>query len=102
MTEHGGVAGAGLKPYVDDVHLFAELCFAAAGASRPRRKDCSSFKLVPSIRAFAGEQVDHGAVRFFRFQKLAAVCAEKDGDGYAPNALARDAPVGPCGDHVAN
>src|SRR5208337_3115099 len=35
-------------------------------------------------------------------KNLAAALAEKDGNGYAPDSLPRDAPVGPRGDHVGN
>ena len=35
-------------------------------------------------------------------ERFVALLAQKDRDGHAPDALARDAPVGPGGDHVGD
>ena len=48
------------------------------------------------------EQVDDELVDRRVFQRLAALAAKEDGDGHAPDALTRDAPVGTGGDHVGN
>ncbi len=96
VPQHGGVAGAGLKPYIDDVCLFAERSATTGGAN------VSGFFRVPRVRAFAREQFHNGAVGLFRLQQLAAFVAKEDSDGNAPDPLAGDAPVGTSGDHVAD
>ncbi len=48
------------------------------------------------------EEVDDALVDGLVVEGLAAFVAEEDGDGDAPDALTRDAPVGASGDHVGD
>ncbi len=57
---------------------------------------------VPGVGALFFEELDDGLVDGFVVERLAAFFAEEDGDGNAPDALARDAPVGAGGDHVGD
>ncbi len=48
------------------------------------------------------KQIDEAAVDRGIVERLVALFAKEDRDGHAPDALARDAPVGPGGDHVGD
>ena len=102
LRQDGGLRGAGLKPDVDDVHLLAEGGAAAVGAAGSGRDDLGGGTGVPGVGALARKQIDDGAVGGGVFMQLAADFAEKHRDGNAPDALARDAPVGTGGDHVGD
>src|SRR5437588_13104178 len=102
MAQHCGVAGARFKPYIDYVILFAERRAVAAHALGSGRQNVFSILCVPGVRAFTCEEIDYGVMRFFGLQQLAAAFAKENGDGYSPDALARDAPIWTGGDHVAN
>ena len=72
------------------------------GAFRPGGQDFAGLEAVPGVGALAGKQIDDGAIGRLGLQYFAAAGAEKDGDGDAPDALARDAPIRTGGDHVGN
>ena len=57
---------------------------------------------VPGIGAFFIEPRDDVAERFEVFETLAAAIAIKNDDGRAPEALARNAPVGAMLDHFVH
>ena len=98
--EDGVGAGAGLEPDVEDVHLFAEFGVAAgaggAGGEQLGGRGRTRRRRIPY------EEVDDELVDGGVFERLAALSAEEDGDGDAPDALAGDAPVGAGGDHVGD
>src|SRR5207244_6390656 len=73
---------------------------SALGALRTRRKHSIRFRCEPGIRAGAGDEFDDLAIDIRIVQRLVAALTKKNRDGYAPNALAGDAPVRPGSDHV--
>src|SRR5216683_2858531 len=100
-VEDGVPACAGLEPDVEDVHLLAEL-FVAAGALRSPGQECGCVVDVPGVGAFFFEEIDDALVDGLVVERGMALLAEEDRDGYAPDALAGDAPVGARGDHVGD
>ncbi len=100
--EDGVPACAGLEPDVEDVDLFAELLVAAAATGGAFGEQSGGFVDVPGVGALFSEEIDDALVDGFVVEGLAAFVAEEDGDGDAPDALARDAPVGTGGDHVGD
>src|SRR5208283_3262843 len=99
-AQHRCLARTRLEPHVNNVHLLAELGAAALRTLCPRRQDVFCRMPVPGVGALPREQGDHRAIHRLVVQKLIAPFALKQGDRDAPNALARDAPVGPRSDHV--
>ena len=57
---------------------------------------------VPGVGALFFEAIDDALVDGFVVEGFAALIAEEDGNGNAPDALAGDAPVGASGDHVGD
>ncbi len=57
---------------------------------------------IPGIGAFSAEEINHALVNRFIVQRLPALVAEKHGNRHAPDALARDAPVGSRRNHVGD
>src|ERR1700723_3312753 len=55
---------------------------------------------MPDLGAFFFEEREDAAVEGRILIRGVTAFAEEYGDGHAPDALARDAPVGPGGDHV--
>ena len=100
--QHARLRGATLKPHVNDVHLLAELRATAVGALASRRENLRRAVCVPGIRALAGKQLLHGAVRFLGLMQLVALRAEEDRNRHAPQTLTADAPVRSRGHHVGN
>src|SRR5207244_7884610 len=72
----------------------------ARRAGEPRRDELLERTLVPGVRAMLVEDrrrtIDDG----LRQDRFAALRAVERGDGHAPGALARDAPVGAVRNHV--
>ncbi len=101
-VEDGVPACSGLKPDVEDVHLFAELGAAAVKAGGSGRQESGDIVLVPGVGAFAMEELHDALVDGRIVERLVAFFAEEDGDGHAPDALAGDAPVGAGFDHVVD
>ena len=97
--EHRGVGGAGVKPDLQDIGAFgvvlgilrADLGEDGVRAGHAPGLDTTGFNHV-------GRQIKnlHG-----QGMQLATVFVQEKGQRHAPTALARDAPVGPAGDHVA-
>ena len=58
--------------------------------------------LVPDVGAMHAEQIDDAVEDRAVGERLAAALAIEDDDRHAPDALARDAPVGPRRDHVGD
>ena len=102
VLEHGGVRHAALPPHVEDVLLGHELRAAADPALRRARQVLGRLAHEPCVGALAVEQVDHRVERLLRRDGRAALRALEHGDGHAPRALARDAPVGTVGHHGAD
>ena len=100
--ENGVPACAGLKPYIEDVCLFAELFVTAGTARGVLRQKGGCVADVPGVCALVFEELDDCLIDGFVVEGLAAFVAEEDGDGDAPDALAGDAPVGTGGDHVGD
>ncbi len=57
---------------------------------------------VPNLGALFGKKLQNALIQDAIHQRLVAAFAKEDRDGDAPNALARDAPVRPRGDHVGD
>ena len=97
--EHRQVAGAGIKPHVQNVSLLAEAGLAAVGAARSLRQQVFGGVAIPGVGALALEPLhrlaQHGDVGEF----LSAALAVENRNGNAPHPLAGDAPVGPGLDH---
>jgi len=64
MAQDGGLAGARLKPYVDDVSFFAEGRAAAPGTFGPAGQNVFCFFCVPGVRAFTRKEFDYRRMRF--------------------------------------
>ena len=101
-VEHGEMAGAGIEPDVEDVGFLGNSVDAAfARTAHPgrsiRRPICRTRR-----RRYAREKIDHAVEDLAIGERLAALFAIENGDGHAPDALARDAPIGARGDHVGD
>src|ERR1019366_9357191 len=99
-AQHRRMARTGFEPYVDDVHLLAKLRPSALGAPDPGGKDLVRGVFVPGVSALASKQLDDRAIHRRIVEKFLASFALKHRDGDAPDALARNTPVGAGGDHV--
>jgi hypothetical protein len=73
-------------------------CFAGGAG----REDFFGGSDVPGVGGLAHEERDDELVDGGVVERLAALAAEEDGDGDAPDALPGDAPVGASGDHVGD
>ena len=102
VLEHAGVRDAGFPPHIEDVLLGDELGATALLAVRAVRQVLAGLLGEPSIGALFVEQLDNGVERCLIGNGLAALRALEHGDGHAPAALTRDAPVGTVGDHGAD
>ena len=98
--EYRKVAGTGIEPDVENIGLFAERRAAAfrAGAAAP----ISSSRLFSNTRR---RRCARGTVATTPSSTRLSVKGSlqprnRRRDGHAPDALPRDAPVGPHGDHV--
>src|SRR5206468_11454414 len=93
--EHRVPGTAALEPDVEDVLLLAELVRLETGRAGEAQAEQFLWRVgEPGIRALGVKMPGDGAHRFGREQRLALLVVE-DGDGKAPGALPRDAPVGP-------
>ena len=93
VLEHAGVRDAGFPPHVEDVLLGDELGAAALLAVRAVRQVLAGLLGEPGVGALFVEQLDNGVERCLVCHGLAALGALEHGDGHAPAALTRDAPV---------
>ena len=100
VLQHGGVRHAALPPHVEDVLLGDELGAAAGLALHAARQVLGRLVREPRVGALRVEQVDHRVERLLGGHGAAALGALEHGDGHAPRALARDAPVGAVGHHA--
>jgi hypothetical protein len=87
------VRGAGIEPDVERVaHLVVLAGLVAEQFGR--------VELEPGVDAFLLDALRHGFQQFQRARmRLAGFLVQEEGNRHAPVALARDAPVGPVGDH---
>jgi hypothetical protein len=87
------VRSAGIEP---DIQRVAHLVVARGiGAEQFGRVE-----LEPGVDAFLLDALRHGFQQLKRARmRLAAFLVQEEGDRHAPVALARNAPVGPVGDH---
>src|SRR4051794_37683454 len=96
------MARPGVKPDVEDVVFFGELCPAAFSASRTGGHEFGGRALIPDVSRVLGEQLDHVvedlAIRYW----LTAAFAVEDDDRNAPDALAGDTPIGTVRNHVVD
>ena len=98
--QHGFVARPRVEPHVEDVRLALERAAAARRARQPGRDELLERPLVPGVGAVL---VEHRGRLFDQRRREhggAARRAVHRRDRHAPGALARDAPVGPVGDHA--
>ena len=96
------LGGAGLEPDVEDVEFFFEILPAAGGAGGARRDERGRVPEEPGVGALGGEDLGDVAADRGVGERPAAGLALEGRDGHAPGALARDAPVGPAGDHAVD
>ncbi len=102
MSAHCGVRNARVPPDVKNVLVRLEMMAAAF------RADASVTQIVcriigkPGIGPLFAEKRDDGIKGLVVDDGLAAVLARKGGNGDAPCALARNAPVRPLLDHCAD
>ena len=99
--EHGGVAAPRVEPHVEDVRLLAEARAAALRALRPRGQEVLRLAGMPLVHAVTvAHDLGHVLDQALLEQQRAARRAVEGDDRHAPDALARDHPLGPVGDHV--
>ena len=99
--EHGRVAAAGIDPDVEDVGLPAELPAAARGTARAGRDELGLGPQVPLLDSPpVAEDLRHVLDDALVEEQRPARAAVERHDRHAPDALAREHPVGPVGDHV--
>ena len=98
--QHRLVARPGVEPDVEDVALAFERGAAARRAGHALGDELLDRPLVPRVGAVHVEDAGGALDERRRQQRFAALDAVDRRDRHAPGALARDAPVGPVGDHV--
>src|SRR5207245_8218016 len=91
-----------VEPHVQDVGLGTERRAAAAGAAHAGRHQLADRAAEPRVRTLALEDGGHVRAERLAGDRLAARLAVDRDHRHAPVALARDAPVGPRGGHVAD
>src|SRR5215469_5637895 len=96
------MAGTGIEPDVEDVVLLAKGTASALGAGVSFGQEFGGGALIPDIGAVLAEEGDNAVENGAIGNRLAAGVAIEDDDGHAPDALARDAPIGAGGDHVGD
>src|SRR6185436_5734994 len=99
-AEHGRVRRAGIEPHVEYVGLLAERGALAFGTAEAGRQQLAGRVLVPGVRALALEDGGDVPAQVGAQPRGPATLAVERRDRDAPEPLARDAPVGPCRDHV--
>src|SRR4051794_7015222 len=102
MPEHGQMARTGIEPHVENVVFFRELMAAALVTLRAKGDELGGRLLIPNVGAMLPEELHHVVENRALRERLAAGIAVEDGDGDAPDALARDAPIGTVLDHVVD
>ena len=100
--EDGEMAGAGIEPDVENVGFLAEGCAAALGALAAGAHEFGGGFGIPNVGGVLAELRDDAIENRFIGEWLGAAFAIEDGDGHAPDALARDAPIGARRDHVGH
>ena len=101
-AEHRLVTRARVEPDVEDVAFALERPIAARRAGEVRGQEVVEIALVPGVGAVLVEHRCRPLDERRRQRRLAARRAVEGRDGNAPRPLARDAPVGPVGHHVAD
>ena len=91
-----------LEPDVDDVVLLVERAPAAGAGRRVRRQQLGGRPREPRVRALATEDLRHVLDNLGVEQILPAFRAAERRNRHAPDALARQAPVGARLDHAAD
>ena len=102
LIEHGQVTRTGIEPHVENVGLFAEFGATAFGASGPGGQQFGGGALIPDVGAVFAEERHDAVENLAVGNRLAAAFAVEHDDGHAPDALARDAPIGAAGDHIGD
>ncbi len=102
VFQNGGMTDPRIEPDVEDVRLLPEMFMSAGGANRTREHQVFRLLFEPDIGAMIPDQGDHTIQKFFRQEFLIALFAVKNRQGYAPQALAGNTPVGPAFDHPEN
>src|ERR1019366_6421452 len=93
-TQHRLIARTGIEPHVKEVHLPPKTRSSALRALSSGGKNRLRRMFVPGVGAFASKHLDHRAIRRRVIEKFLAGFALKHRDRYAPDALARNTPVG--------
>ncbi len=96
------MAGAGIEPDIENVVLFREFRRSALRADGSRRHQFGGGLLEPDIGGMLCEQIHHAVQNLPIGQRIPARRAIEHDDRHAPDALARNAPVGPARDHVGD
>ncbi len=100
LAKHREMARSGIEPDVENVVLFRKFRRAALLADRPGGNEFSGGALEPDIGRVLFEKIDDAVENRAVGQRFAACRAVEDHDRHAPDALARNTPVGPARDHV--
>ncbi len=87
-SEHSEVAGAGVKPDVENVGLFAERGAAALGALVAGAHEFGGRFGIPNVGGVLAELRDDAIEYGFVGKWLGAAFAIENSDGHAPDALA--------------
>ena len=101
-AEHRLVARTRVEPDVEDVAFALEVPVPARRAGEVRRQELVEVALVPGVGAVLLEDRGRPLDERRRQRRLAARRAVEGRNRHAPRPLARDAPVGPVGHHVAD
>src|SRR5262249_21010689 len=96
------MAGSRFEPDINDIGFLGEPGCAAVRAFSVLRNESLGGRRIPGVSPVSRKQLDNSAIQFWLVERLAATLAKKDGNWYAPDALARNAPVGTSSDHVGD
>src|SRR5439155_3668208 len=98
--DDGPPARARVEPDVEDVVLAAKRLAAAGGAAHPGRHEVRDRAPEPRVGPFSLEYRRDVRAERLAHERFAAPLAVEGDDRPAPVALAGQAPVRPCGNHV--
>src|SRR5262249_24788448 len=96
--QYRGIAHTGLEPDIQDVSLLLKL-FTAAGTSGAAGHQISRRFMKPDVSVRLLNQLRHMLDDDWISKDFLTSFACEAGDRHAPDALAREAPVWPVGDH---
>ena len=100
--QHGFMARTGVEPHIEDVHLAFEARPAARRTGEPGGHELVDGSLVPRVGAIRLEHLRRLLDEGRRQNRFAALRAVEGRNRHAPDALTRDAPIRPIGDHLSD